>query len=315
MARPTKPEDSLELLLDTMCNAFGGIIMIAILVALLIKDTKQAEKGPSAAVQASMVQRKLKQTRDELQSAQELKERLEKQLQQSADAAKLVQERDALQKQVQELAARASAAESLLRSTTDPTEARSKKDAIENKKAELQREMAEMEKNAKELSEKMMKLEKALADARAKRTIELGPPPAERQTTKAPFNLIFRSGRLYPLHALGPNGMTINQTDVKWTPVKGGQLAEPIPGAGIAAEKDEAAVRDFIAVLKKVKAGLDPGAELYVASYVYPDSFAAYLRFKQTLTAANTGIGQGWEPVKLDDELRFGATGFKPGEQ
>jgi len=315
MARRTQPADSLDLLLDTMCNAFGGIIMIAILVALLIKDTKQAEKGPSEAVQASMVDRKLTQTREELEAARELKEQLEKRLQQAGEAAKLVQERDTLQKLFEETTARANAAESLLRSTTDTTEARGKKDAIEQRKATLLRETAELEKNAKELSEKLALIEKALSDARARRTIELGPPAAERETKKTPYNVIFRHNRLYPLILPGGNGMARNETTVKWVEMRNAVEVAPIPGAGIDAEKSEAALRDFIAVLGKVKGGLDAGGELYVAAYVYKDSFPAFLRFKQALTTANLGIGQGWEPVIDDDNLMFGATGFKPGEQ
>jgi len=315
MARANKPDDSLDLLLDTMCNAFGGIIMIAMLVALLTKETKEAEKGPSEAVQASMVQRKLTQTREELEAAQQLKERLETTLQQSGEAAKLVQERDALKEQFAKAAARATAAESLLRSTTDVTEARGKKDAIEQRKTTLLREAAEVEKNAKELSEKLARIEKALAEARSQRTIELGPPAAERETKKSPYNLVFRHNRVYPLFLPGANGIMRNEATVKWVDYRNGTEVEPIPGAGIDAEKDEAALRDFIALLRKVKGGLDAGAELYVASYVYKDSFPAFLRFKQALAKANIGIGQGWEPVGNDDNLKFGSTGFKPGEQ
>lgn len=315
MARARKQEDSLDLLLDTMCNAFGGIIMIAILVALLIKDTKQAEKGPSEAVQASMVDRKLTQTREELEATRELQEQLKMQLQQAGEAAKLVEERDTLQKQFEETTARANAAESLLRSTTDTTEARGKKDAIEQKKAALLRETAELEKNAKELSEKLARIEKALAEARSQRTIELGPPAAERETKKNPFNVIFRHNRLYPLLSLGANGLARNEATVKWVEFRNGAEAQPTPGVGIDAEKDEAALREFIALLRKVKGGMDVGSELYVASYVYKDSFPAFLRFKQALATANLGIGQGWKPVENEDNLSFGAVGFKPGEQ
>lgn len=42
------PADSLDLLLDTMCNTFGGIILIALLVALLSRTG-----GPSAEAPAS----------------------------------------------------------------------------------------------------------------------------------------------------------------------------------------------------------------------------------------------------------------------
>jgi hypothetical protein len=38
--RRKKPADSLYMLLDTMCNAFGGIILLAVLVVLLTSNEK-----------------------------------------------------------------------------------------------------------------------------------------------------------------------------------------------------------------------------------------------------------------------------------
>src|SRR5579871_6882881 len=47
--RRRKPHDSLYMLLDTMCNAFGGIILLAVLVVLLTSREKSqsATKGDS----------------------------------------------------------------------------------------------------------------------------------------------------------------------------------------------------------------------------------------------------------------------------
>ena len=38
--------DSLEMLLDTMCNAFGGLILIAIMIALLAKPPTPKVETP-----------------------------------------------------------------------------------------------------------------------------------------------------------------------------------------------------------------------------------------------------------------------------
>ena len=42
-SRNNGPSDSLDLLLDTMCNAFGGIVIIAILVALRVNNSRKGE--------------------------------------------------------------------------------------------------------------------------------------------------------------------------------------------------------------------------------------------------------------------------------
>lgn len=42
--RRTTSADSLELLLDTICNTFGGVLFIAILVVILLRMTGESEE-------------------------------------------------------------------------------------------------------------------------------------------------------------------------------------------------------------------------------------------------------------------------------
>lgn len=83
--RRISANDSLELLLDTICNTFGGIVFIALLVSLLIsqsstevsiasvEESKQAEmQRLSAEIEASM------QTLDQLRKSDELLGRISK---------------------------------------------------------------------------------------------------------------------------------------------------------------------------------------------------------------------------------------------
>src|ERR1700722_1452771 len=55
--RRKKPNDSLYMLLDTMCNAFGGIILLAVLVVLLTSK-ERSQNGTSSDTQ-EMLQRRL----------------------------------------------------------------------------------------------------------------------------------------------------------------------------------------------------------------------------------------------------------------
>ena len=45
--RRKRPPDSLYMLLDTMCNAFGGIILLAVLVTLLTSNERQIRAAAS----------------------------------------------------------------------------------------------------------------------------------------------------------------------------------------------------------------------------------------------------------------------------
>ena len=51
--RRTRKQDSLELLLDTICNTFGGVLFIAILVVMLLQQTGGAPaiRAPASPVE------------------------------------------------------------------------------------------------------------------------------------------------------------------------------------------------------------------------------------------------------------------------
>src|SRR4051812_9561577 len=75
MKRGTTLEfDSLELLLDTICNTFGGILFLAVLVIILVQRTGQRLERHSVDVTGaraeSALQNKLEQRQSTLQSLQ-----------------------------------------------------------------------------------------------------------------------------------------------------------------------------------------------------------------------------------------------------
>ena len=62
--RTTK--DSLDLLLDTICNAFGGIVLIAVLITLLTRHARETVDPKSAAEDRDVVEQQIFDTRREL---------------------------------------------------------------------------------------------------------------------------------------------------------------------------------------------------------------------------------------------------------
>jgi len=66
------PGDSLDLLLDTICNSFGGIIFIACLVAILARDTPPARGSAMAAADAEMLERRIRVAEDDLRQLESL---------------------------------------------------------------------------------------------------------------------------------------------------------------------------------------------------------------------------------------------------
>ena len=68
--RRKSPADSLYLLLDTLCNAFGGIILLAVLVVLL--TSKEKSQSATASDSQEMLQRRLALAETNLQLSLQL---------------------------------------------------------------------------------------------------------------------------------------------------------------------------------------------------------------------------------------------------
>src|SRR5579863_9001463 len=68
--RRKQPSDSLYLLLDTLCNAFGGIILLAVLVVLL--TSKEKSQSATSSDSQEMLQRRLALSQTNLQQSLQL---------------------------------------------------------------------------------------------------------------------------------------------------------------------------------------------------------------------------------------------------
>jgi septal ring factor EnvC (AmiA/AmiB activator) len=67
----TTQNDSLDLLLDTICNAFGGIVLIAILITLLTSDTKQRLQEAATSADKELVERQIASLKSDIKEAEE----------------------------------------------------------------------------------------------------------------------------------------------------------------------------------------------------------------------------------------------------
>src|SRR4051812_5865946 len=90
--------DSLELLLNTMCNTFGGIVMISLVMALLAGDTSSDE---AAAARASDWQRQISQANAALEEARQLQSTLGANQSDATNRLALSAEMRALQERIQ----------------------------------------------------------------------------------------------------------------------------------------------------------------------------------------------------------------------
>ncbi|MEQ8847997.1 hypothetical protein [Botrimarina sp.] len=267
-------ESSLDLLLDTITNALGGVVLIALLVALLPKHS-QTERGDRGEL-TSAVER----LRRELRSAELQSEGLAEELSLAADLAaaganaelkRLVADVQAARAGRDRLAAARDSAASRL------TQAELRAEAFEQ--ASLDSERAE-----KTASDELDRLKSLLAEEVASRTQPL-PLPREQRARRASADAVVRYGRLYYMRNASPrDSHDANLEDFFDLGTEGGLLGEryrvltPKPWRGVpilAGEGVSAAARASVAAW-------DPGSyDFHIA--VWDDSFDAMVRLRECL--------------------------------
>jgi hypothetical protein len=267
--------DSLELLLDTMCNTFGGIIMIALLIALLSRD---ASSETSA---SENLRRQLQSLEQQTTEAQQLQQKLRTIDPTTTAAFELLSQRDELRQQIE-------SARQTIQSNTTALAAMPQADP-----AEINRLAAQLQSKTNELQTLQQQVER---DIQARqRTLRL---PRERVTAKRTHYFIIRYGKIYPVHVFRDRARTLNTQSLDWRETPDGQIATPKPQLGL----DTAT---FARLLVEIP------AETYSTHFiVYNDSFPTFLAARQIPLARN--FDTGWEFLPEDRPVVFSSRGAAP---
>ncbi|HTI99950.1 MAG TPA: hypothetical protein VL527_13800 [Dongiaceae bacterium] len=306
--RRQRPSDSLDMLLDTMCNTFGGIILLAVLVTLL---TSQERRGVGTASDTpEMLQRRLALAQENLQQALQLQTTLLTKANDSRWKTQmdLLATRQQIQDEIQatrELAAR-DARELETAASADPAERMQELNAqlaaAQAKKTTAQNSLTAARENLSRLTTRRADLEKQATNlvAESQRELRL---PREHETSKHVLYVIVRYGRVY---ACRTADLSKNETDIEWTSTLTTDTAEPKPGLGWDPVRNAAVLRSYFGSLTE--------NSVYIAFCVYEDSFPAYMRARQA--AVQAGLAYGWDPFRIaDGPVVFSAMGHTPKPQ
>jgi hypothetical protein len=301
------PPDSLEMLLDTMCNTFGGIILIALLIALFARDS-QSPTAPSSSHRenSEMFRERIDQAEADLAKALALEQELEARVTNpaQADLLRLLEQRDQVRKAAESLVAdlRAASAPSPTAPTLEQTVNRiesldSKNAGAEALLLEQKHQGARLKGRIAEQGRGLQVLSNRLAQVTARQTQRVR-LPQERATTKGHLYLIVRHGRVYPLYSFLDGLPVPNTTTLRWIQESEfSRRIETIPEAGIRPQADAAALA---ATLRSI-----PPNQIYLVFQVFQDSFEAFNLAKAAAVAA--GFDYTWEPRLENTPLRLGA--------
>lgn len=299
-SRKEADSDSLELLLDTICNIFGGIIFIAMLVSILTSYTSSAIKAAAseqsdrlqqirATAQAQELQQQVDALRKSIASAEKL-QNWEPTLEELKTRAERDQEKRRLTERLErEQKARKEATDSL--ATVEQT-SQTIDQKIQEYEAWLKEYQEKVVEPTKAIAEqlvlkdlKLKQLEFEIKDLKSSRQLQ-GRLPVEQRTAKSEITVALRWGKMF-VFAEGINGplkrnfagqVTIREAGLR---VFSASLNEPM---GIRVPETELP-RELQALCSQLRP-----ESTYFHLMVYPDSVRAYRTLRTMLLGAGFQI-------------------------
>lgn len=303
MRKLGRSSDSLELLLDTVCSMFGAILLIAILVALMAQTAKVDSPGEQAG--AEMLRRKIATAEADLAETQRLRNELaipsdnsaaalasEKKQMEAALAAARAQ-RDQMAAQLQDQVVRQAVDYSAEWKTLT-----ARLRGVQRRLEEVENDIKAREQNTTRMNDRVADISASIQQEKDARVITLR-FPKERARTKKALPVICKFGKIYPV--MDADGHE-NGTTISWTAKGRGKLSRPVEALGWTVEGNKTAIDQLLRSI--------PRGEVYLAFYVYPDSFDAFRGIRDQATASQIEFG-----VELDragSDLIWGSEGTTP---
>jgi len=284
MKRRRESASSLELLLDTICNTFGGVLFLAILVCVMLRGAprlKTLAASPSAesvAMQSRLAA--LAGERDVLQASLRQRMRLQNRFSDAATEAAW-QERETLNARLA----------GMLRARDEVLQATSKLE-----QAAAAAEVASAEKELATAAAEAANARRALQVEVAART-QVARLPREHFTAKREIGMVIRFGRLYQWVKYDAYGLQdgLNTDEFVIVEERAGEMVTmPKPYSGVPI------VPDQVPNLRAKLAKLDPTTR-YVALAIWGDSFVQFPLLKSLLV--ERGLEYRLLPVAEGDPI------------
>ena len=276
-------EDSLELLLDTICNVFGGVIFIAMLVALLVNTPGVVQNVAETAADLSLPSQAM-QLRQEAQSlhAAVLDAKSAVELLASDEAVHTLERAAELRR---ELAAAQARAEQL----------RSWLDRVR----QLDPQRLERAAQALHDAEQAVAAAETLQAQTPQQKFFKGRLPQERSTQKRQVSLLVQGGRIYWIDYGTSKTANLPGRDDDVIIELLGQVLEVRPKAGRGFPIDD------VVAATNILNHLDPRNDVFTL-FVASDSVAAFRYYRDQLT--QRGYQYGLSTFDAADALRLGLT-------
>jgi len=296
----TIQDGSLELLLDTICNTFGGIVFISMLVVVLLNMSgESASSQPptdESALELQQLTAELEATQDRLRTMQQLTQQREETIQKLVSneqrilARKIVEAEHLRTARVEETAG-------VINETADRQKSvNTIAQSLESQKNELADRKKELEELGRRLQDQAVAMQKEVAS----RSQDVTPPKLEVLSNHRSISLILKGGRLTTLVQISANGVeTPNLDELLVTEEGGAEYVEARSGSGVEVALDKSTKDQIQSVLRQYH----PDKHV-LKIWIWPDSFAHYQIIQEVLVQSR--LRSKPEPVRQDARLSFG---------
>lgn len=290
--------ESLQLLVDPMCNLFAGLVLLSVFLALFAGrqsgDPRVSAGTVSRFANEEILQRRLRETDEEIQ----LVEKNNKDLGEKTSAISSRPPLEAVEKALAEVdRGKPSDASFSVEDLQRALEA--ERDKIRERDLALANEMEGLKQERTRLGERWEKLSRTAPQASGEGGEIRVRLPRARPTEKIPLYLLIAGGRLFPAQL--PGGAE-DEEHVERQRSPSEDRVLPRPHRGLSSDQE---VEDY---LRQIDSG-----QCYPVLVVYADSFPEYQKIRRVLEKMNLGFG--WEPRESGAPLRLSARGFKPEAQ
>tara|TARA_Y100001933_G_scaffold252643_1_gene291920 strand:- start:2149 stop:3093 length:945 start_codon:yes stop_codon:yes gene_type:complete len=291
-------DDSLDLLLDTLCNAFGGIILITLLIALMSQEANDAPTKPkSFKTQWMLEQQAISKIENEIIIEESIGASLQSEpgSDASGKVAAALREKETLEQQKQSLTESMKRLQKILSSM--PANSSNLAVDLQRQLRQLQSMDVENEESADRLENEIEQIESRLASAnrdiqssKRGRTQTLRLPKEKGKTGKKYIWVIVKYGMIYPIDWEHPS--TTKRIFTITEPYDGAFAYSPIRTRGFSPFRNQA---DIIQYFRTIDS-----RETYLAFQVFTNDtcFKSFNQAKQIATSM--GIGYAWEPRDED---------------
>lgn len=292
--------ESLDLLLDTICNTFGAIILIAILVAIITQNAPT----PNDVLQSTSAELLDRQIANAEREIEEIQEIVNAATSVSPSIASLQAERAQIKQEIQILKApkvdkpdeSRGAAEVIARQIENDAGALA---TAEADAARMENALEAAKQNIDRLETRLQSLKDSLGDVKTAQRREMR-FPKERGENWAPVWVLFHDNRIFPLSM---NRQSPNEADFSVSEDSSSITFKVKPNKGHSPEAASKIVENFAE-------SASGSRSWYFACLVNSDSIEAFTAFRDA--AAQNGMSFGWEPHDNDSVQLVTEGGSRP---